>query len=118
VFGRSARSSLPGEQRGCARSSGVGITKSSDLQIRQPALGTDLTFEQVSWEHKSLSTSWTRDSIPYMGARAEIFLREPRWLGVSVDVLHFKILAPEKKNVRVRGTDEGIPVDVVAPMER
>lgn len=73
---------------------GVGVTGSSDLRIRQPALGTDLTFEQVAWEHKSLSTEWTRDSIPYVGARAEFFFREPTWLGVSVDVLHFKVFAP------------------------
>lgn len=61
---------------------GVGVTGASDLRIRQSVLGTDLTFEQVAWEHKSLSTEWTRDSIPYVGARAEFFFREPNWLGV------------------------------------
>ena len=96
--------------------SGVGITGNSDLRIRQPALGTDLTFERVSWEHKSLSTRWTRDSIPYMGVRAGWFFREPRWLGMSLEVLHFKILAEEAESVRIRGVDEGAPVDTVAPM--
>ena len=95
---------------------GVGITGDSDLRIRQPSLGTDLLFEQVSWEHKSLSTQWTRDSVPYTGVRAGFFFREPRWLSLSVEVLHFKILAEEEKPVRVRGTDEGRPVDTVAPM--
>ena len=98
--------------------SGVGITQNSDLQIRQPALGTNLIFERVSWEHKSLSTRWTRDSIPYMGVRAGLFVREPRWVGVSLEVLHFKILAEEAKHVRIRGVDEGTPVDTVAPMAR
>ena len=98
--------------------SGVGITRRSDLQIRQPALGTNLTFERVSWEHKSLSPRWTRDSIPYMGVRAGLFFRESQWLGVSIEVLHFKILAKEEKRVRVRGIDEGTPVDTVAPMAR
>ncbi len=93
---------------------GVGVTGESDLRIRQPGLGTDLTFEQVSWEHKSLSTQWTRDSIPYVGARAEFFFREPSWLGVSVDVLHFKIFAPRDQRVRVSGTDQHVRVDATA----
>ena len=97
---------------------GVGVTADSDLRIRQPGVGTDLLFEQVSWEHKSLSTQWTRDSIPYVGVRGGFFFREPRWLSLSVEVLHFKIFAEEEKSVRVRGTDEGMPVDTVAPMEQ
>ena len=98
--------------------SGVGITADSDLRIRQPALGTDLTFEQVSWEHRSLSTVWTRDSIPYVGVRGGFVFREPRWLGLSIEVVHFKVFAEEEKRVRVRGTDEGLPVDTSAPMEQ
>ena len=98
--------------------SGVGITGDSDLRIHQPALGTDLTFEQVSWEHKSLSTQWTRDSSPYVGVRGGFFLREPQWLALSIEVLHFKILAEEEKIVHVRGTHQGMQVDTVAPMEQ
>jgi hypothetical protein len=94
--------------------SGVGITGSSDLRIRQPGLGTDLTFEQVAWEHKSLSTEWSRDSIPYIGARAEFFVLTPSWLGVSVDVLHFKIFAPRDQHVRVTGTDQHVQVEATA----
>ena len=94
---------------------GVGVTGASDLRIRQPALGTDLTFEQVAWEHKSLSTEWTRDLIPCVGARAEFFFREPTWLGVSVDVLHFKVFAPQDQRVRVTGTDQHAPVATTAP---
>ena len=94
----------------------VGITGDSDVRIRQAGLDTDLLFEQVSWEHKSLSTQWTRDSIPDTGVRGGFFFRDPRWLSLSVEVLHFKIFAEEEKSVRVRGTDEGRPVDTVAPM--
>ena len=83
---------------------GVGVTGPTDLRIRQPTLGTDLTFEQVSWEHKSLSTDWTRDSIPYVGVRGGFFFREPRWLSLSVEVLHFKIFAEPATPVRVTGT--------------
>lgn len=93
---------------------GVGITGPSDLRIRQPGLGTDLTFARVAWEHKSLSTEWTRDSIPYVGARAEFFVLKPSWLGVSVDVLHFKVFAPRDQRVRVSGTDQHMGVDATA----
>ena len=98
--------------------SGLGVTGASDLRIRQPVRGTDLTFEQVSWEHKSLSTEWTRDSIPYVGARLGFFFHEPRWLGVSVEVLHFKIFAAQDQLVRVRGVDEGQAVDTTAPFSQ
>ncbi len=97
---------------------GIGITRASDLRIRQPAFGTDLTFERVSWEHRSLSTDWDRDSIPYVGVRAGFFFRDPQWLSVSVEVLHFKVFAEDENAVRVRGTDEGDAVDTVAPMNR
>ncbi len=97
---------------------GLGITGASDLRIHQPSLGTGLTFEQVSWEHKSLSTEWTRDSIPYVGARLGFFFREPRWLGVSVEVLHFNIFAEQDQLVRVRGVDEGHAVDTTAPFSQ
>ena len=95
---------------------GIGITRPSDLRIRRPALKTDLTFERVSWEHKSLSTNWDRDSIPYDGVRGGFFLREPAWLSLSVEVLHFKVFAEAEKPVRVRGIDEGAPIDTVTPM--
>jgi hypothetical protein len=97
---------------------GVGVTRDSDLVIRQPALGTDLAIRQVSWEHRSLSTEWTRDSIPYMGVRAGLFLPNPHWISLSLEALHFKILADTTKRVRVTGVDEGSPVDVVAPMDQ
>ncbi|MDA1094852.1 MAG: hypothetical protein O3A25_16500 [Acidobacteria bacterium] len=93
---------------------GVGVTAASDLRIRQPGRGTDLTFRQIAWEHKSLSTEWTRDSVPYVGARAEFFVLPPSWLGISVDVLHFKVFAPPDQQVRVSGTDAHAPVDQTA----
>jgi hypothetical protein len=95
--------------------SGLGITGNSDLRVRQPGLGTDLTFEQVVWDHKSLSTEWTRDSVPYMGARAGFFLGAPGWLAVSGEVVHFKIFADIEEQLRVRGTAAGLLVDTVAP---
>ena len=98
--------------------SGVGVTGDSDLRIHQPSLGTDLILERVSWEHRSLTTDWSRDSIPYVGVRAGFFFREPEWLSLSFEVLHFKILAETEKRVRVTGTDEGAAVNTVAPMRQ
>ena len=94
---------------------GLGLTKSGDLRIRQPRLGTDLLFERVTWEHHSLTTRWTRDSIPYTGLRAERFFQHPSWLAASVEVVHFKITATPQHRIRVRGADNGTPIDTVAP---
>ena len=113
-----------GEQEVAARPpyvriySGVGVTRNSDLHIRQPALSTELTFENVSWEHRSLTTNWTRDSIPYMGMRAGFFLRSVPWLGLSFEAVHFKILAETQNPVRVTGMVGQVPIDVVAPMKQ
>jgi hypothetical protein len=96
--------------------SGVGVTGNSDVRIRQPTLGNDLTFADVSWEHRSLSTSWTRDSSPYMGMRAGFFLRRVPWLGLSFEAVHFKILAETENRVHVTGTVGHEPIDVMAPM--
>ena len=90
VLGLTPLCAEAGEQEGDHRPpyvrvfSGVGVTRNSDLHIRQPTLNNELTFEDVSWEHRSLSTSWTRDSIPYMGMRAGFFFKRLQWLGLSV----------------------------------
>lgn len=97
---------------------GVGVSRPSALRIHQPTLGTHLIFERVSWAHKSLSTDWDRDSIPYVGVRGGVFLRRVPWLGLSAEVLHFKVFAETETVVMVTGTDEGAPVDTMAPMNR
>ena len=115
-------SALAGDQQATGRAphirvyTGAGITSPSDLRIRQPSVGTDLTFEQAQWEHKSLSTDWTRDSIPYVGVRAGAFLRSAPWLSVSAEVVHFKIFAPEDAPLRIRGTQLETSIDTTAPM--
>lgn len=95
---------------------GLGITRASDLFIRQPRLGTDLVIDQVSWEHRSLSTDWDRDSIPYVGVRAGLFLSRPGWLSVSAEVLHFKVFAKTDQLYRISGMTQGNAIDAVAPM--
>lgn len=97
---------------------GIGVTRPSSLKIRQPTLGTDLTFEQVSWEHKSLSTDWDRDSIPYVGVRGGFFFMDPSWLSLSLEVVHFKVFAKEEERYRIRGRDRGLSVDTIAPMDQ
>ena len=95
---------------------GIGVTRASDLRIRQPTVDTDLVIDAVRWEHRSLSTSWDRDSIPYVGVRSGFFLGHPGWLSVSAEVLHFKVFAETDKRYRVTGSHRGVPVDAVAPM--
>ena len=53
-----------------------------------------------------------------LACAAAFFFRDPQWLSVSVEVLHFKSFAEDENAVRVRGTDEGVAVDTVAPMNR
>ena len=96
--------------------SGVGVTRESSLRIRQPGLVTDLTFTPVSWEHRSLTTDWTRDSIPDVGVRAGFFVSRAPWLAGSVEVVHFKILAETDESAQVSGTHRGVSVDTVAPV--
>ena len=98
--------------------SGLGITRPGDLSIRQPALDLGLTFEQVSWAHQSLSTEWTRDSIPYMGARVGGFPLGVPWLGVSAEVVHFTVRAEADRLVRVTGVVGAAPIDLTVPLDQ
>lgn len=96
----------------------MGVTGDTDLRIRQPGRGRDLVFERLSWEHRSLTTDWTRDSAPYAGGRAGFFLSRPGWLAVSVEALHFKALAEPDTPVGVRGFEAGEAIATVAPLNR
>jgi len=93
---------------------GLGLTEDSDLDIRQsdPGGNTNLTFYDVAWEDNSLSGPSAR----YTTVRLGYFLAGKPWMGVAVDFMHFKVFAEVERSVRVTGTNEGLPVDVVQPM--
>lgn len=78
---------------------GLGLTEDSDLRIRRPGDDVDLVFRRVSWEDYSLSSP----SIPYIGVRAGRYLRHRPWLGVAIDVFHFKVFAETDRVVQASG---------------
>ena len=91
---------------------GLGLTDDSDLRITVPGEGFDITFRQVSWEDYSLS----RPSIPYIGVRVGRYLERRSWLGLALDVVHYKVFARTRRDVRLDGTFEGRPIRGVAPL--
>ena len=91
---------------------GLGLTEDSDLRVRVPGEGFDLTFSRVCWEDYSLS----RPSIPYIGFRAGRFLERRPWLGLAIDVIHYKVFARTDRLVDVTGTFDGSPVAGAAPL--
>jgi hypothetical protein len=92
-------------------STGVGLSRDSDLKIRQGA-GTRLTFSDVPWEDNSLSGPSAR----YVSVRIGYFLKSKPWLGVAGEFLHFKIFGEVDRVARVRGTNEGVPIDALLPI--
>jgi len=93
---------------------GLGLTEDSDLDIRQsdPGGNTNLIFSDVSWEDNSLSGPSAR----YTTVRVGYFLAGKPWMGVAVEFMHFKVFAEVERSVRVTGTNEGVPIDAVQPM--
>lgn len=85
---------------------GLGLTADSDLRVRVPGEDFDLTFRRVSWEDYSLS----RPSIPYIGVRAGRWLRRRPWLGLAVDVIHYKVFARTGRRVDLSGSLDGVAV--------
>ena len=94
-------------------STGLGLTHDSDLDLSRSSEGTDLTFEDVSWEDHSLEGPSAR----YMAVRFGYFFARRPWLGLAVDFLHYKVFAETERTLRVHGTNEGVPIDAVQPME-
>ena len=86
--------------------SGLGLTEASDLRVRVPDEGLDLTFRHIEWEDYSLS----QPSIPYIGVRAGRWLDRRPWLGLAIDVMHFKVFARTERTVEVSGTFDGTPI--------
>ena len=93
---------------------GLGLTEDSELRVRVPGEGFDLTFSRVSWEDHSLS----RPSIPYIGVRVGRFCERWPWLGLAVDIIHYKVFAKTDRIVEVRGTIDGGHVNQVRQQTR
>ena len=89
---------------------GSSWTRDSDLRISQPALGTELTLNDVAWSARPFRPA------PYYGLRVTRFLT-PHW-GVALDFTHYKAYANPSGTVTAMGTWHGAPVREMAPMDR
>ncbi len=89
---------------------GTNRTVPSSIAIDRPDIQMALTFEDVRYDAKPLT------SPPYYGARVTRFFGGGRGLGVEVEFLHIKVYARTHEDVRVHGTMSGIPIDQRLPM--
>jgi lipid A oxidase len=89
--------------------SGLGTTADSDVKLEQQG-GTNLTFNDVNWEHQSLKAPI------YYGLRLNYWFESaPSW-GVGVDFTHAKMIAQTGQVVTVTGTRAGNPVASPEPL--
>ena len=83
---------------------GTSKTSSSDLTIRQPGVGTDITFRNIDWATRPFSGSI------YYGYRIEHFFKNRPNLGIDIDFTHNKVYSDPNQNVATSGTFYGQPV--------
>lgn len=82
---------------------GKALTRDSDVTLQQPD-GTDLTFQDVSWEDRSF------DRPIYYGVRLTYWPSDSARWGVALDSTHAKIHADLDQTVTVVGIRGGNPV--------
>jgi outer membrane protein W len=96
-------------------STGVGLTKDSELRLRQSdSFGdTNLRIRNVAWDDNSL----TGPSARYLNLRFAYFLKSRPWLGFGVELLHYKVFAEVDRVAHVQGINQGTPIDAVQPID-
>jgi hypothetical protein len=80
-------------------------TASSALNISQPALGTNLTFEEISFQSKSF------DPPLYYGFRGGYFIPRLPSLGIEAEFIHLKVFSNPQQRVRVSGLRHGASIN-------
>ncbi len=83
-------------------------TQASSLRLRQPVLGTDLTFKQVEFSGESLQSPL------YYGVRGGYFLQ--RHFGLEVEFIHLKVFAGTARATRAQGTLRGTVIAADIPI--
>lgn len=83
---------------------GFAHTRASDLRVVQPAVNTDATFHDVSWEDRSFQPS------PYYGVRVTYTFSPSTSAGFTLDYTHYKIFARTDRMVRMDGVWKGLPI--------
>jgi opacity protein-like surface antigen len=84
---------------------GAAKTAPTDLTVSQPALNTNITFENVSLASRSF------ESPQYYGLRASYFLPQLPYLGVEAEFIHLKVYSNPQQRVRAAGARRGTPVN-------
>ena len=84
---------------------GAAKTPATDLRISQPALNTDLTFENVRLRSRSF------ESPQYYGLRAGYFFPQAPFIGVEAEFIHLKVYSDPQQRVRVAGIRRGASIN-------
>ncbi|HEV3468930.1 MAG TPA: hypothetical protein VG148_06385 [Pyrinomonadaceae bacterium] len=111
--GRRGQASTDGAQRGgwvVAAYAGGARTADTPLSVSQPALGTALTFRDVSLRSRSF------DPPLYYGFRGGYFLRRLPAVGFEAEFIHLKVFSDPRQRVRVAGLRRGVPVEGELPL--
>lgn len=85
-------------------------TQPSALTISQPALRTEIKFDDVRFEGRSFT------SPNYYGFRGGVFFRGAPYLGVEAEFTHLKVYSDPQQRVRATGTLLGQPIDRELPL--
>ena len=100
----------PPPERFLAFSLGTSQTLSSDVRVRQPAKGTDITLHKVRWGIRAFEpTIYYNLEYGYFSAK------QPR-LGWTLDLTHNKAIAHVRDSVSVSGLWKGSAVSGTVPM--
>lgn len=89
---------------------GTSQTLTSDVRVRQPEKGTDLTLHRVRWGIRPFEPT-----IYYTAEYGQFLPKLPR-LGWMLDLTHNKAIAHREDTLAVSGTWKGNPVSGMAPM--
>ena len=112
VNAQTTQSTSAGNDGGWALAAYLGRanTSSSDLNISQSAVGTDLTFHDVRFNSRSFSPPL------YYGLRGGYFLRRRPQFGFEAEFIHLKVFSDPQQPVRVTGLRGNIAIDAELPL--
>jgi opacity protein-like surface antigen len=104
---------------GCARAdllldvyAGKAFNYASDVTLREPAVGTDLTFDDVSFADRSFERP------PYWGSRLSYVVGGKPTFGAALDFIHAKAIVDTSRVVRVHGRWRNEAVDGNLPIRQ
>lgn len=83
---------------------GQAWTGDTDLTLRQPSRGNDVTFSDVEFVDRSFERPW------YYGFKAGHYFAGLPWFGLELEFFHFKAYALDDKTYPVSGTRSGAPI--------